>query len=206
MSNNHQNLLKQFGLTPIDLEKVGQENGQQAQQPGILHGGRYWEASFHLMSFLHEYHLAEATKVIDVGCGRGLSSVFCAKHFKADVTAIDADPEVAPFLTALAEANHCKIHYETQSIEQLNSHFLSQFNVLIASDICFWDEMSDMFIELIDKAIQADISTIIISDPGRPPFIEAAEHCVEQFYGEIIESVLGPKPEDKAYILYIENA
>lgn len=198
--------LQQFNLNPINSQQLAEKLQLDNAHPGILHGGRYWEASFHLMAFLSSLPIKTNETILDVGCGRGLTSVFCAKHFSASVTAIDADPNVYPFLSALERANNCQTQHLNIEYEAINTLLLKNFKYLIASDICFWDEMTVTLIELIERAINAGVNTIAISDPGRPPFLKAAEYCVEKFYAEIIESQLNDSLNEEAYILYIENA
>ena len=43
------------------------------------------------MDYLGCQGLPEGVKVLEVGCGWGLAGIFCAKHFRAVVTGVDAD-------------------------------------------------------------------------------------------------------------------
>ena len=51
---------------------------KKAYQPSV-HGHKTWNASFLLMDYLQHNPLKKKSKVLEVGCGWGPGSVFCAK-------------------------------------------------------------------------------------------------------------------------------
>lgn len=135
------------------------------------HGNKVWKSSALLVDYLKEFPLAQGAKVLEVGAGWGLGSLYCAKYFHADVTALDIDPSVFPVLQLQAEHNGVSITPWLQDFGQLCAQHLKPFNAIIASDICFWDESTALVLTLIQQAVELGVP-VIIADPGRPPFID----------------------------------
>ena len=63
----------------------------------------------------------------------------------------------------------------------MTEEMLGAFDIVIASDICFWDEMAQPLVELIDRCYQAGVQRVIMTDPGREPFRDVAEYCAEKY-------------------------
>ncbi len=57
---------------------------------------------------------------MEVGCGWGLLSIYCAKNFQAQLTGVDADKNVFPFLKLHAKANGVKIKRIIHVLKTLN--------------------------------------------------------------------------------------
>ena len=53
--------------------------------------------------------------------------------------------------------------------------------MIIASDICFWDKMTQPLIDLVGRCYQAGVARVVITDPGRQPFRSMAEVCVNTY-------------------------
>jgi len=174
---------------------------KKAYQPSV-HGHKTWNASFLLMDYLQHAPLKKKSKVLEVGCGWGPASIFCASEFKARVTGLDIDKEVFPFLDVLAELNDVEIAPMTRRFESLKGKDLSRFDCIIGSDVCFWDSMVKSLSQLINRAMKSGVERIIITDPGRPTFYELCDiarkkHRVElqewyateprHFTGEVVE-------------------
>jgi len=174
---------------------------KKAYQPSV-HGHKTWNASFLLMDYLQHEPLAARSRVLEIGCGWGPGSVFCASRFKARVTALDVDREVFPFLDVLAALNGVSVAPMTRRFERLSEEDLAQFDVIIASDICFWDKMVKPLARLVGRALTAGVKRVIVTDPGRPTFYEfcdlvRTQHRVElqewyatepeYFSGEVVE-------------------
>jgi predicted nicotinamide N-methyase len=141
------------------------------------HGNKFWNSSFLLMDHLERAPLARGARVMEVGCGWGLLGIYCARHFEARVTGIDADRDVFPFLDLHARNNGVAIASERIRYERLTKKRLSEFDVLLGADICFWDETTPILFNLIKRALDAGVKQIIISDPGRGPFLELLGRC-----------------------------
>ena len=170
-----------------------------------LHGNKHWGAASILMDFLQDYPLQKGCRVLDIGCGLGLAGIYCARHFEARLTAVDADPAVAPYLELHAELNAVPVNFIAADMFKLDDDILADSDVLIASDICFWDEMMAPLAELIERAIQLGVGQILIADPQRPPFIALAEHCVEAWYAELYPRRAQTSRSLQGTVMLIEN-
>lgn len=174
---------------------------KKTYQPSV-HGHKAWDASFLLMDYLQHNPLMKKSRLLEVGCGWGPAAVHCAKLYKAKVTGLDIDREVFPFLDVLAELNDVKIEPMVRRFETLKPKELSQFDVVVGSDVCFWDSMVKPLGQLVNRAMKSGVQRVIITDPGRPTFYEFCDiarrkHNVElqewyatepnHFTGEVVE-------------------
>ncbi|MGK0440568.1 MAG: putative nicotinamide N-methyase [Pseudohongiellaceae bacterium] len=178
----------------------GQEN-----QPSI-HGNKFWGSSYLMMDYLQNNPLEIGSNVLEIGCGWGLGGIFCAKTFKANVTAIDADPSVFPYLHCHAEHNDVVIQTHNCYFNEITTEDLACFDVVIGADICFWDELAEEVLGLVEKACDADVKKILISDPERAPFFDMAQVCIDEFYGELLPYSVDEPTRTNGAILVIENA
>ncbi|MEJ2089658.1 MAG: methyltransferase domain-containing protein [Gammaproteobacteria bacterium] len=155
--------------------------------PPSVHGHKTWNASFLLMDYLQHHPLKKKAKVLEVGCGWGPGSVYCARRFKARVTGLDIDKEVFPFLDVLAELNDVKVTPMTRRFESLKGPDLAKFDCIIGSDICFWDSLVKPLSQLINRALKSGVERIVITDPGRPTFYELCDMARKKHKVELIE-------------------
>lgn len=139
------------------------------------------------MDYLSKSPPGLGAKVIDIGCGWGLSGIYCAKVFDAQVTGVDADSDVFPYLQTHARINGVKIKTLTQRFEYLTATDLEGFDLLIGSEICFWDSMEDSMFELIKQAKDLAIDKIVLADPGRRSFMNLAKRCKHAFDAQLLE-------------------
>ncbi len=144
---------------------------KKAYQPSV-HGHKTWNSSFLLMDYLQHEPLPKRARVLEIGCGWGPGSVFCASRFKARVTGLDIDSDVFPFLEVLAVLNDVEVTPLPGRFEKLSPADLAAFDVIVGSDICFWDKMVKPLNRFVNRALEAGVKRIIISDPGRPTFYE----------------------------------
>jgi len=172
-----------------------------------IHGDKFWKSSCLLIDYLHKNPPAHCRTVIDVGCGWGIAGIWCARKLGSDVTSVDADPDVFPFLEATAELNDVETTPMVSRFEKLSKKKLSRFDMLIAADICFWDELVDPVYNMVNRAIKAGVKHILIADPERPTFHEMAERCMERHCAELIEWTT-PRSSIRASgaLLVVENA
>jgi predicted nicotinamide N-methyase len=159
---------------------------RKAYQPSV-HGHKTWNSSFLLMDYLQHEPLAARSRVLEIGCGWGPGSVFCASRFKARVTALDIDKEVFPFLDVLAALNGVSVAPLTRRFERLTEEDLAAFDVIIASDVCFWEKMVRPLGRLVAKALEAGVKRVIVTDPGRPTFYEFCDVVRKQHRVELQE-------------------
>lgn len=159
-----------------------------------LHGNKFWMSASLLIDYLSEHQFRKGLKVLELGCGWGISGLYCASAFQSEVTALDADATVFPFLELHAELNGVSIRPWQARYESLTKAKLAQFDMIIASDICFWDELSKPLYNLIRRALSAGVERIIMADPGRPPFRNMAELCDEKIADVIYDNWSVPHP------------
>ncbi len=176
-----------FGVTVLkqshsEIARLGNCN----YRPSI-HGHKFWRTSYLLMDYLSESPPLPRSKVIEVGCGWGLAGIYCAKAFDAMVTGVDADADVFPYLHTHAKINSVNIDTFERRFENLTTTELIGFDMLIGSEICFWDTMVNPLFGLIALAKSSSVSRLLIADPGRPPFMKLAQKCKQVFNARLLE-------------------
>jgi predicted nicotinamide N-methyase len=140
------------------------------------------------MDYLHRRgELLQNVRVMEVGCGWGLLGVYCAKTYGARVISVDLDPEVLPYLELHAKVNEVEIFTMKKGFDGIRSKHLKEIDVLMGSDVCFWDTMVNPLKNLILRALRAKVKQVLISDPGRPPFEEVGEYFVSKRGGKILD-------------------
>ncbi len=170
-----------FGLRILnanhkDIRRLKREGNQ-----AVLHGHKFWNSSFLIMDYLKKNPLNKNTRVLEIGCGWGLLGIYCAKTFGCKVDGIDADKHVLPFLQLHADINDVSIGAEKKSFQQLTTDSLSQYDLILGADICYWEEMTRILMNLIARSKRAGVKQVIIADPCRAPFTDLAGRCMERY-------------------------
>ncbi len=194
-----------YGITSLTSRHPDIQRLKRQQTEPSLHGNKLWGSCYLLMEYLQHAPLQSGSKVLDIGCGWGLGSIYCAKTFGCAVTASDADPAVFPYLNLLAEHNHVSIDTKAQRFSEISRQQLAGYDVIIGADICFWDELAEEVYQLIERALAAGVSRVILTDPQRPPFTEMAERCVEEHYAELLPIATDDPRRFTGSVLLIEN-
>ena len=171
-----------------------------------IHGNKLWKSSCLLIDYMKSNPPEHSRSVMDVGCGWGVAGIWCARAMGSEVTSVDADPDVFPFLRVSAELNGVETTPLVSRFEQLKKRQLAPFDMLIAADICFWDELVDPVYNMVNRAVKAGVKQILIADPERSTFFEMAERCVDRHCAEIIEWHTRSPIKASGAILVIENA
>jgi predicted nicotinamide N-methyase len=171
-----------------------------------IHGDKYWGSSSLLMDYLHTHKPEHSKTVIDVGCGWGLAGIWCAKTLGSEVTSVDADPNVFPYLQAAATMNNVSTGHLVSRFEKLTTKKLAEYDMLIAADVCFWDELVDPVTNMVNRAIKAGVKQILIADPERAPFFEVADRCMRRHCAEVVEWETKSSAPAQGAILVIHNA
>lgn len=184
-----------------DIRKVKREGNYPS-----IHGNKLWKSSCLVIDYLKQNPPEHADSVIDVGCGWGASGIWCAQKLGSDVTSMDADPDVFPFLEVAADLNDVTTTPLVSRFEKLSKRQLSKFDLLIAADICFWDELVDPVYKMVNRAVKAGVKQIVIADPERPTFHEMAARCVEKHCAEVIEWETRSPIKAHGALLVIHNA
>ncbi len=174
------NIYQAYGIYLLESKHRLIRRLKKAHQPSV-HGHKTWNASFLLMDYLQHEPLARKVRVLEAGCGWGPGAIYCASRFKAKVTAVDIDSEVFPFLEVLAELNDVKVTPLVSRFEKLSTKQLGKFDVVVGSDICFWDSMVKPLYQLINRAMKAGVKRVVITDPGRPTFYELCDLCRKKY-------------------------
>lgn len=171
----------------------------------VIHGTKIWDSSLLVMDYLENNPMEHKSRIMELGCGWGLLGIYCAKTFDAKVTGVDADANVFPFLQAHADLNDVKIKQKTRKFEDLKKTELARQDLIIGTDICFWDDLTDALLLTIKKSIKAGVKEIIIADPGRSPFMDLAKKCKKEFKGKCIEWEVNYPKVASGYLLIITN-
>ena len=133
-----------------------------------------------MLSYLERHEPPTPIRIMEVGCGWGLASVYCARVCEAAVTSVDLDPQVFPFLELNAEFNDVQIEHFGGGFNQVDADMLKKQDLLIGADICFRSSMVQAVFDLIARACEAGIGRIVLSDPGRMAFRSLASRCVSE--------------------------
>ncbi len=195
-----------FGVKILTSQHKDIRRIKREEESPSIHGNKFWGSSYLIMNYLEENPPEKGCKVLELGCGWGLAGIHCAKHFDAEVTAIDADAAVFPYLQLHAEHNSVEITTQQKYFEKITSKQLAQYDLIIAADVCFWDELADTVYELIQRACKAGAGKILVADPERPPFFSMAERCMDEFYGELEHRQVDEPRRATGALLVIENS
>ena len=175
------NYRQAFGLKILNSNHAKVRQLKKEGCVAEIHGNKFWNSSFLIMSYLKKNRIPKKYKVLEIGCGWGLLGLFCAKEFGNKAHGIDADKNVLPYLQLHAEVNGQKMFAERKNFNQLSVEYLSQFDIILGADICFWDEMAEQLLRLIGRAKKAGVRQVLIADPCRPPFTDLSMNCEQKF-------------------------
>ncbi len=178
---------------------------RQGHSPSI-HGNKLWKSSFLLIDYLNKHRPEHAARVMDAGCGWGIGGIWCAKALGSEVTSVDADDGVFPFLEASAELNGVNTTALCKRFEKITTAELKAYDMLIAADVCFWDELIAPVSNLINRAVRAGVKKIVIADPERSPFFEVADRAIDRHCGELLDWRTHNPVSASGALLVIENA
>ena len=176
---------------------------KRAQNSHSAHGNKVWRSSFVLMDYLTTYPPETQCRVLDIGCGWGLTGLFLAKQYNAQVTGIDIDSSVQPFLALQSQVNQCQMGFQERDFTSLRSEELTQYQLIIGTDICFWDELTQPLFDLIERSLNAGVERIILADPGRPPFWSLAELCVQKLDASVFTRRIYEPWKTEKYLLVV---
>lgn len=165
------------------------------------HGHKVWPTSWLVIDYMKNTRLKSGKRVLDLACGWGLSGIFCAKVFHSKVTWIDGDDAVYPYLNLLAEKNKVTGNFMHMDINKVGSRILRNTDIVVASDICFCDSLIDTLRRFINRAKNASVSHIYISDPGRWPFFDLSEPYLNKKGVELIDWKVRRPVESEGKIL-----
>ena len=176
-----------YGLTMLHSSHPEIRRLQHDAARPSLHGHKVWPTSFVLMDYLHQRGVPSQARVLELGCGWGLVGISCAKTFQAQVTGLDADPAVFPYLQLHAQRNGVHVATRQGTFADLTPLDLAAFELIVGADICFWEELVDPLYQLIRHSVAAGVAEILLADPSRPPFDELCARCVQHGDAEVLD-------------------
>jgi predicted nicotinamide N-methyase len=152
-----------------------------------VHGNKHWPSSWLLMDYFKRRGLREGTRVTELGCGWGLAGIYCAKKHGAVVMGVDIDANVFPYLRLHSDINNVGITTIKKSFVELTDRHLKNTDILIGSDICFWNKMVAPLKKLIDQALAAGVQLVLIADPGRETFERVAKYSAKKWEADVLD-------------------
>jgi predicted nicotinamide N-methyase len=159
-----------------------------------------------LIDYLSQRAVPPRARVLDLGCGWGLVGIACAKMFQAQVTGLDADPAVFPYLQLHAQRNGVHLATRHGTFADLTPHQLATFELIVGADICFWEELVDPLYQLVRQGVAAGVAEILVADPGRPPFDELCARCLAQGDAEVLAWATTTPTKESGRILRVGGA
>ena len=205
-SPEHQDFLMEYlGVKALQTNHPAVKKIKRQQSGHTAHGNKIWRSNFVLMDYLSTYPPNQNSKILDIGCGWGLTSIYLAKIFEAKVTASDIDPNVEAFLRLHSSINKCDIKFQIKAFQDYSEQDLSHYDAIVSSDICFWDELVEPLIKFINRAKSSGVKNVYIADPGRPPFWALCDQCVGAYDAEIVKRKRYEPLKTEKFILAINN-
>ena len=195
-----------FGLTMLAPSHPEVRRVQHDAVQPSLHGHKVWPSSWVLMDYLHQRGVPPRTRVLELGCGWGLVGIACAKLFQAQVTGLDADAAVFPYLQLHAQRNGVHIAPWHGSFADLTPLDLAAFELIVGADICFWEDLVDPLYRLVRHGVAAGVAEILVADPGRPPFDDLCARCLQQGNAEVLAWAMTTPVKESGRILRVSSA
>lgn len=186
MAARRANEIRTRGITILQSGHPEIRRLRRAAHIPSIHGNKVWSSSYVVMDYLRRHRPPAGSHHMDIGCGWGVLAVYSAKQLGLEVTAVDADPDVFPYVALHAELNDVAITPLQARFERITGKQLAGVHTLTGTDVCFWDELTPVLFNLIRRALRAGVQQVIIADPGRAPFYALAERCIDRL-GESVD-------------------
>ena len=170
-----------------------------------IHGDKVWFSSYFIMEYLEDNPLPKKAKVLEIGAGWGLLSIWCAKKFGNKCLAVDADKHVMPFVDLHAKENKVKVDTLVSKYEDIPADTLAKYDVMLGGDICFWESLVNPLYKTIKGALDNGVKTVVIADPGRSTFLKLAKKCQRNLNAILVSyAIIDPNAYD-GYLLIIKR-
>ena len=179
------NCFQAYGIWLYREKSKAIKSLKQKVAPSV-HGDRQWDSSHLLMDYFSSSPLKKKSRILDVGCGWGPASIYLASKGNV-VTGLDVDEDVFAFLEVQAGLNDVKVRTRKGDMKSMKKSDLSEFDVIVGGDICFWDELTDEWFEMLKRAAKAGVKKLVLADPGREPFLKLVEKCEKRWETELLE-------------------
>lgn len=197
--------INHLGITLLRAADPRVRRIRRQQSRACAHGNKVWRSSLVMMDYLVDNPPLANSCALDLGCGWGALAVHLAVNFDAQVTALDIDPRVEPLVKLHANINDCDVNFVVGDLATIGTAELATYTVIVGADICFWDEIIEPLFELIIHARELNRPTILIADPGRPPFWTLADRCVAELGAEVISRTIYDPWRTQKFILRIAD-
>ena len=161
------------------------KNSYRVHGKPVEFGSKVWATSLILLDYLNTQKNLQNQRVLEIGCGWGLVSIFLAKTYNCKVTASDIDKKVLPLVNIQAQANNVEVKTSQLAFCELCTQDLSQFDLLIGSEVCYSSETAQDLVTLVEKSLLSGVKMILLADPGRPDFKEAASLLLQKYKGNL---------------------
>jgi len=135
---------------------------------------KLWEASILLACYVKQHSFPAGTRILELGAGLGLPSVVAAQK-GLQVTASDHDPLVCDFLRVNAQLNN--VEYTVVSLDWLAPPALLSYDVIIAAEVVFREELFAPLLELCREVLAPEGCIYLAHDASRrslAPFLAKA--------------------------------
>lgn len=197
-------LIQAYGVSAFtSRHPIVRELRKRGHEPSI-HGNKVWRSSYALMDWFRRNPPPAGARVLDIGCGWGLTGIYLAKRFGCRVTGIDADGAVAPYLFAQAEFNGVELAFRRCRFQQITRADFNGVHTVTGADICFWDELTGPLYNMIRRALAAGVQQVLVADPGRQPFFDLAARCEQDFRCRLVSRKLRQPAPSTKHILLVE--
>jgi predicted nicotinamide N-methyase len=165
-------------------EKSREIKSLKKERSPSVHGDKHWDSSYLLMDYFTHNPLKKKSRVLDVGCGWGPTSIYLANSGHS-VTGLDVDDDVFAFLDVQAELNGVAVKTRQGAMASMKKADLAKYDVIVGGDICFWDELTDEWFAMLKRAASAGVKKLVLADPGRSPFLQLVDKCYERWACEM---------------------
>ena len=179
-------MIRAYGLRALLAAHPEVRSLKRSASPSI-HGNKNWPSSWLLIDYLSRRPLPRRRRVLELGAGWGLCGIYCARKYGASVTAVDKDADVFEFLRLHARVNGVRVRQLRVGFASITPRQLERTDVLIGTDICFWDSMVAPLRRVISRALASGTRLVLIADPGRSPFERLARAFTRDGRGEVID-------------------
>lgn len=171
-----------------------------------MFGNKIWATALVVLDYLDNHCQVKLKnlKILEIGCGWGIIGNYLAKNYNCEVTCSDIDEKVLPIVEMHAKLNQISIQVKQAAFEDLSSEFLSNFDLIIGSEVCYSSETGIELEHLIDRAFSSSVKNIIIADPGRPDFKNLYQ-SVEQKFVTQRKELQGSVNGKSTNIMHVKN-
>ncbi len=186
--------MEHFGITILNGLHPDMRRLKRTIRP-TEHGHKVWDNSWLIIDYLNSRKDLFSKKVVEAGCGWAIPSLFLARIYNCEVLATDIDPQVEPFLELNCQQNNTKVRFKPDGYSNIDSRDLAWTDLLILSDSCYSEDLIHELDKLVQRASKYSPIEVILTDPGRWPFLELVERIKKKYPTTELEwEIKEPRP------------